>query len=185
MGILRFLLEMYFAAILGTAGFAKLDHSQLFLLTLQRLRIFPDWSTGAISKIFPWFEIILAFSLLLIMRPYKFIVDLIVLVFFIFFLIFNIVTSIENAPPKDCGCYGRALRRQGLRTERVTLFVQLILAGLLVFLSLWAVPLPTFYYLCSAVLFAGVSGWLGWRVWQRHLYFARVNQSIPIADSQI
>lgn len=185
MGILRFLLEMYFAATLGVAGFAKLDHPQLFLHTLQRLRILPDQSTVAISRLFPWFEIILAFSLLLIMRPYEFIIALIVLVLFISFFIFNIARSIGNSPPKDCGCYGMALRRQGVQTDRITLFIQLILAGLLVSLSLWVVPLPAFYYFGSALLFVGIGGWISWRIWQKHRYFTQVNQSVSITDSQI
>ncbi len=64
MQFLTLALDCYLAAVLGIAGFAKLDAPAPFAATLRQQHLLPSWSVGTIGRLFPWLEITLAGALL-------------------------------------------------------------------------------------------------------------------------
>ena len=167
MNILRFVLDIYFAMVLGTSGLAKIDSPAHFATVLRRQQLLPAWSVPLISKTFPWFEIIIAFLLLLAENIFK---TLVVFIVFALFLLFSIIKLIllVRGQSTDCGCYGKALSQKIEESGIVVAVVQVIFALGLFVLTLWQFPLPRIYYGVSAVLFATGFGWLTWKMWKRH-----------------
>ncbi len=168
MNILRFLLDIYFAMVLGTSGLAKIDSPAYFATVLRRQQLLPAWSINLISKAFPWFEIIIAFLLLLAESTCKILVVSTVCVLFLTFLLIKVILLVRGQST-DCGCYGKALSQKIEESGIVVAVVQAIFALGLFSLTLWQLPLPRIYYGVSAVLFATASGWLMWKMWKRRV----------------
>ena len=183
MGIFHFLIDIYFAAVLGVAGLAKLDDPHFFTSILHHQGILPKWSIGIIGKIFPWLEIVLPVLLLITTNIYKIAITIFTLILLIFFFIFNTVVYSKKRAESGCGCFGKYVRQRDFGTVVTTSFIQLILGMLLVVLSLWTYPFSRGYYLISSVLYIAVFSWLAWRTWQRHRRFAMAEKSAPIITS--
>lgn len=62
MDIIHYMLDLYFAAVLVTAGIAKIDDYQSFVRALSIHKI-PPWGIPAVKTAFPWIEILLGLSL--------------------------------------------------------------------------------------------------------------------------
>ncbi len=172
MSIIHFILDVYFAAVLGVAGLAKLDRSRFFHSTLHYRYHLPDWSAKIIGRTFPYVEIFLSITLLIATNTLKSVVTIAILALFSIFFVMHTREHISRKASDDCGCYGKALRRSGIQTNIITLFIQLSLAACLVFLTLFFAPLAYSYYLVGTVLFIGLYSLLGWNLWKRH-HFAK------------
>ncbi len=83
MGVVHFLLNIYFAAVLGIAGLAKLDDPNFFISVLHYQHIFPKWSIPILGKVFPWIEIAFPVILLISVNIYKSITTVFLLIIFI------------------------------------------------------------------------------------------------------
>ncbi len=132
MNLLRFLLDCYFALVLGISGLAKIDRPRLFAVTLRRHGILPTWSVGLVSRVFPWLEVLVAGMLIANVVPmYSVVIAL--FLFGGFLVIEGVLLATKRAA--DCGCYGGA-HRQRVDSASVTT------SGLLVALAaahLWLV----------------------------------------------
>src|SRR5579872_628941 len=127
MSILSFLLEMYFAAMLGVSGLTKLNDPLYFTNTLRQQGLLPPWSISPATKIFPWLEIIL--SLLLIAGIFAVWNALLLLALFVGFAGIKIVL-IAKGYDKDCGCFGGAKPQQVDSLSITVAVVYVLLAGL-------------------------------------------------------
>ena len=95
MSILLLGLELYFAAMLGVSGLAKVGQPAMFADTLRRHKILPSWSIKAVSTIVPWLEI--AVAVLLITGLVPILTGLLVLFLFTSFLIMeSILGSVQK-----------------------------------------------------------------------------------------
>ena len=178
MNIVHFLIDIYFAAVLGVAGLTKLDDPHFFSSQLHHQNILPKWSIGVTSKCFPYIEITLPILLLLTTSILKVLATFCILMLFFSFLIFNLMLDSKKRYKSDCGCFGKYLQQRGFNISIKTSFLQFLLAMFLVVLSLWMIVLPWVFYLVSAVLYIAAICWLAWRMWQRHRRLAK--SSAPI-----
>lgn len=94
-------MEFYFAALLGTAGLAKLASLHQFAATLRQQRILPHWSIAWVSRLVPWIEVGLA--CLLISGGAPRLAAVLTLLVFAGFLLFKVLLLRAN-PGVDCGC---------------------------------------------------------------------------------
>ncbi len=103
--IIRDALSLYFSAVLGISGLAKIDQLESFITTLTQQRIIPRRGVRIIGIALSWGEIFLALILLLgISLP---VAAVITLVIFVAFLITN-SALVRRGWETDCGCYGKA-----------------------------------------------------------------------------
>jgi hypothetical protein len=168
MSIIHFLLIIYFAAVLGIAGIAKIDSPTLFISELQYQYKLPSWSVRPVGKLFPWIELVVTIFFIGIAGLNKFFAGFLILAIFIFFSVLNKIKYNQKQNASDCGCYGRTLQKRGLSTNTTTLHIQVVLAILLVVITLLTNPLPEEYYFSCMILFIVGYSWLLWKTLQRH-----------------
>ena len=162
--LLRYVLALYFAAMLGVAGLAKIERPDLFALLLHQQHILPAWCVRAVSRVLPWYEMILAATLVAGIAPL--LVALLTLLLFVAFLMAQtFLLLLHRGTP--CGCYG------AMTTERAapaSVASAVLLAGLAT-AYVWLVGnIPAIDWhgrIAAWVLCASVAGWIGWRVRER------------------
>jgi hypothetical protein len=169
--ILHLGLELYFAAMLGVAGLAKIKHPAQFAATLRRHGIFPAWSIVGISRIVPWLQIAVAVSLVTDITPVA--TAVLVLMFFISFLIIETILVVTKRAT-ECGCYG-IVYPQKVDGASIMTSIILVLAATL---HLWIVvtriePLSMNWRLLSIALFFGTGCWLLSKMMKRHFHERR------------
>jgi uncharacterized membrane protein YphA (DoxX/SURF4 family) len=167
MDIAQFVLDLYFAAVLGVAGIAKVNNFSSFIHTLRDQYKMPDIHSEIIGRLFPWIEIFLAISLLTPILIYRFMIVCSVLLIFTLFLISKFLLLRGNHFKSECGCYGEITQNQNAFQNLITLIIQTALIILLGFITPFTSPLPWQYYLAVSVLLIGFYSWLLWKVWIR------------------
>lgn len=105
MSLLAFTGELYFAAVLGVAGLAKIGNPRRFATALLQQKIFPAWCINIFVKIVPWIEIVIA--LMVIFNAVEPLTAILILALFIVFLGLKIFL-LATGRVEDCGCYGSA-----------------------------------------------------------------------------
>lgn len=167
MDIAQFVLDLYFAAVLGVAGIAKVNNLSSFIHTLRDQYKMPDLHSEIIGRLFPWIEIFLAVSFLMPILIYRFMIVCSVLLIFILFLISKFLLIKGNSFKSECGCYGEITQKQNAFQNLITLIVQIAFIILLVYVTLFTSPPPWQYYFAGFVLLIGFYSWLLWKVWAR------------------
>lgn len=165
MQFLTLALDCYFAAVLGIAGLAKLDDPAPFAATLRQQHLLPSWSVGTISRLFPWLEITLAGALLSGIAAIR--VATFTILIFAGFLVVQILLATKHG--SDCGCYGAASPH---RIEGASIGTAALLSGLAgthLWLVAWAPAVDRPWRLIAGSCFAGIVGWLGWRIQRRRV----------------
>ncbi len=123
MSIFFLALTFYFAAVLGVSGLGKLEQPKEFGFVLRQYRLFPSWSIGGVSHLFPWAEMMIAAAL--ITGIARMLVAFVVLALFVSFFIMRAL--LMKRAGSECGCYGAAYKEQidGASLSTATLFVGL------------------------------------------------------------
>src|SRR5437870_6830986 len=103
-------LDLYFAAMLGVSGLAKVDQPARFMAALYRYRLFPAWSIPFLVRIVTLIELVVAASLVAGTLPV--VTAVVTCVLFGCFLVIRTVLVVTKRGT-DCGCYG------GLALEKV------------------------------------------------------------------
>lgn len=129
MAALLLLVELYFAAMLGVSGLAKLDAPEHFEATLRVHRLWPAQAIRPVSRIFPWLEVVVAIALIIGFAP-AFTAMLTLLLFGIFLSVETILVVTRRAT--ECACYGVAYRQ---KVDGASLIVSVILVTLAAFYS--------------------------------------------------
>ena len=175
MQFLTLTLDCYFAAVLGIAGLAKMDDPAPFAATLRRQRLLPAWSISAISRLFPWIEIVIAGALLSGIAALV-VAALTLLIFASFLVVQTLLLATKHGG--DCGCYGAASPHRVEEASVGTAALLACLAGV----HLWFVDRATAlgwpFRLVAGVCFAGIMGWLGWNIRQRRVASCRTQQIV-------
>jgi len=169
MGSILWGFHLYFAAVLGVSGLAKIDNHAFFASTLRRQRLLPGWSVGGINTFFPWCEVLIAF--LLVLSPGQgaaFLLGACVLLLFGMFLGIETILLTRKQEVSTCGCYGAAHQRKVSKSSLVTSALLLVLAGCQFWLTTWMVQPNWIEQVVGCALFCGVGGWFTWRMVQRH-----------------
>jgi peroxiredoxin len=130
MSALTLALEMYFAALLGISGLAKIDDPQYFINVLRQERLLPSRSIPLVGRILPWGELV--FAVLLIMGIGPFYSALFLVAFFAVLLGVKCLLFVTGRT-EDCGCYGSAKPE---RIDGASLGVSFLFL-LFAFLHLW------------------------------------------------
>lgn len=162
--LLRYALALYFAAVLGVAGLAKLERPALFALLLERQQLLPTRCIHGVSCGMPWREIALAAALVAGVAPM--LVAALTLALFTVFLAAQVLLSLlRRGTP--CGCYGVVAIERGASASVAT-------AALLVCLTaayLWTVdhlpPIDGHWRIVGVALITGCAAWIGGRIRQR------------------
>ena len=165
MAVLRFILSLYFAAMLGVAGLAKMEQPALFAAILRRQRLFPAWGIGAVSRLFPWCEIVLAVALVVGIAP-RFIATLLFALFAALTVVQAHLLIARRAVP--CGCYGAWSTRNIAGASATTSALLTGFAGLYLGLVCHGAAIAAPSRVLAGALFVGFEGWIGLRTWQRH-----------------
>ena len=164
MPFLTFALDCYFAAVLGIAGLAKMDDPAPFAATLRRPRLLPAWGIGAIGRLLPWCEILLAATLLIGVAPV--LVASLILLLCAAFLVGQALLLLTKSADA-CGCYGVASAHRVAGTSVATALLLLILAAIHLWLVTEAAMVAWQWRLAAGMLGAVAGSRLGWRTWQR------------------
>jgi hypothetical protein len=162
--LLRYLLALYFAAMLGVAGLAKLERPDLFALLLHQQHILPTWCVRAVSRFLPWCEIALAATLVAGIAPL--LVALLTLLLFVTFLMAQTLLLLRHRS-RSCGCYGALAIERAAPANVTSALLLFCLAAAYVW---WVGHIPAIgwhWRIAATVLFASFAGWIGWRVRQR------------------
>lgn len=165
MAVLRFMLTLYFAAMLGVAGLAKMEQPALFAAILRRQRLLPGWGIGAVSRLFPWCEIALAVALVAGIAP-RFVAALLLTLFAALTVGQIYLLIAQRAAP--CGCYGAWSTRNVAGASATTTTLLTCFAGLHLRLVCHGATIAAPWHLLAGSMFVGFEGWIGWRTWQRH-----------------
>lgn len=166
MSFVLFGLSLYFAAMLGVSGLAKVENTNSFASTLRRQRILPTWSIQLVSSMFPWLEVGIALLLIVTMGALAVWSAAITLLLCACFLATEITVALTKRAA-DCGCYGTAYKRKvdGASIGTSTLLV--LIAGLQLWLAGWT-PGPGWQWRLGALLvYVSAGVWLCSRMWQR------------------
>lgn len=159
MFVVYFLLELYFAAALGVAGIAKLDSAGSFLSLLYNAH-FPKWSIAIAGKAFPWFEILLSLTILVMPQEYMLPVSLLLFSLFLTFFCFNFWMVWKSPLAKNCGCYGQALKQENLEAKTVASFFQLLLVCFFIFFLVSSHPASNVFFRLASILICCGLVWL-------------------------
>lgn len=138
MTIVLLILDLYFAAMLGISGIAKLENVEYFADTLRRHRILPLWSIITVSRVFPWLEILGAVLLISGFKP----IETSIFTFFLFagFLAIELILVMTKRA-MECGCYGVAFPQTVDWVSLVVSLVLVALAGVHLWLEMWVSPI--------------------------------------------
>lgn len=161
MNVLLLGLELYFAAMLGVAGLAKIKHPEQFAATLRRHRILPAWSIVGVSRAVPWLEVAAAASLIAGTAPVA--TAALVLMFFVSFLVIETILVVAKRAT-ECGCYGVAYPQKVDEASVATSLVLVSAAAFHLWAVAWVEPISTEWRLPVIVLFGGAGCWLLWRI---------------------
>lgn len=177
MAVLSYLLDLYFAAVLGISGIAKLEQRGRFASTLRQHRLLPSWSVRAISSIFPFVEIAVA-AMLVTGIAAEFFISAVLALFCAFFVVEMILWVTKRS--EDCGCYGVAFVQKVGRATVATSALLVCLAALRIWMETRSSAEGGSWRLiagCTFVLFATA---LMLRVVQRRQQLPAVAES-PVA----
>lgn len=127
MAAVLLLVELYFAAMLGVSGLAKIDAPEHFEATLRIHRLWPAQAIRPVSRIFPWVEVVVAIALVVGFAP-TLTASLTLLLFGIFLGVETTLVVTRRAT--ECACYGVAYRQ---KVDGASLVVSAILVTLAAF----------------------------------------------------
>lgn len=165
MALLRFALTLYFAAMLGVAGLAKAEQPALFAAILRQQRLLPAWGVGAVSRLFPWCEIVLAVALVAGITP-RFIAAFLFTLFAALTVVQTYLLVAQRAA--TCGCYGAWSTRNVAGASATATALLTGLAGLHLGLVFHVAAIAATWRVLAGATFVGFEGWIGWRTCQRH-----------------
>lgn len=175
-------LELYFAAILGVSGIAKLVQPGYFTATLHRHRILPTWSIIGVSRTVPWLEIAVAVSLIVGMIPVA--TAIMVLILFASFLTIEVIL-IMTKRATECGCYGVAYPQKVDGASVATSAILVSAAVLHFWLSTWVEPVGIFWRLTAIIFVGGTGCWLSWKIVMRRYTSIRRLVMTPLNPSKV
>lgn len=164
--LLRYVLALYFAAMLGVAGLAKIERPDLFALLLHQQHILPTWCVRAVSLVLPWCEIALAAALVAGTAPLL-VALLTGLLFVIFFMAQTILLLMRHGT--SCGCYGAMAIERAAPMSVASAMLLACLAAAYSWLVGHAPAIDWHWRIAAGALFASFEGWIGWRVRQRRI----------------
>lgn len=164
MNLITFILELYFAAMLGVSGLAKAEQPERFADTLTRHRILPRWSVYPVSRLFPWAEVALAGLLVVGLAPLAAAIATLTL-FAIFGVIETVLVLTKRAT--ECGCYGVAYPQRVDHASIATSAILTMLAITHLWLTGHVAPVSWYWRLGGSILFLAAGAWLGWRILTR------------------
>lgn len=170
MGFAAFALELYFAAMFGVSGLAKMEQPDRFAATLNRHRILPHWSVHVTSRLIPLAEVVLAIVLVTGLAPTAATVATLVL-FAMFGAVETVLVVTKRAT--ECGCYGVAYPQQVDGVSIATSVVLVLLAIVDFWLTTHTAPIPWPWRPIGTILFLAGGMWLGWRILARHSSWQR------------
>lgn len=157
MGFLTLALEFYFVAVLGVSGLVKIDDPGYVATVFRQQRLLPTWSISAASRLFPWFEVLVALFLLSGIFP---ITGAFVLTsLFLFFLLVKCVL-LALGRTEDCGCYGRGREQKIDGPSIIVSCIFVALTGLHLWLTLRFSPVSWSWRLAGALLMLGAGCYL-------------------------
>lgn len=157
MSIVTFALEIYFAAMLGIAGFAKIYDPKHFAATLHQQKVVPEHSIGIFSRFISWTEVIVAFFIISGIAAIG--AAFIIVALFSGFLGFKIFL-LATGRTKDCGCYGSAKPEKVDGVSIVVSLILVLLAVLHLVLVIHASSVALQWRLVAVVIFVAVCGFL-------------------------
>ena len=154
-------LDLYFSAMLGVAGIAKLRQPSAFAATLRRHRILPPWSISPVSRGLPWVQV--AIALLLVSGSFPIVTSIAALALLVSFLMTECIL-LATKRATDCGCYGVAYRMKvdGASVAASSILVLLALVRLLLTSTTAAVE-PSLWRFSAAALVLTLGTWFLWR----------------------
>lgn len=162
--LLRYLLTLYFAAMLGVAGLAKIERPDLIALLMHQQHILPTWCVRAVSRVLPWYEMTLAATLVAGIAPLL-VALLTLLLFTTFFMAQTLLLVMHRGTP--CGCYGAMAIKRAAPANVASAALLFCLAAAHVW-SVGHIPAIDWHWrIAATVLFASFAGWIGRRVRQR------------------
>ncbi len=171
MAIIHYLLDMYLAIVLGTSGISKIDNPTYFIIAFRVQYKIPSKFASLIGKVFSWGELLLSIMLLYSINNMKLLVTVTIFFLFFLFLAFHMIAQARGFT-QNCGCYGNVPEGHEY-TNYGTLFLQTLLAGGAVALTIWTKPLPWKYYLISGIIVTVFACWLLWIIWQRRIFLKK------------
>ncbi|MGH2459202.1 MAG: MauE/DoxX family redox-associated membrane protein [Chloroflexota bacterium] len=164
MGLVTFILELYFAAMLGVSGLAKAEQPERFADTLRRHRILPRQSIDLVSRLFPWAEVALA-GLLVTGEAQHAAAIATVAIFATFSAIEVVLVTTKRAT--ECGCYGVAYSQRVDHASVATSTVLTVVAATHLWLVGHATPVDWQWRLGGSILLLVAGAWIGWRILSR------------------
>lgn len=157
MTAIHFILDAYFAAILGVAGISKIREPAQFAMALRQQRLLPHWSIVRVSSVFPWAEVVLA-SVLIVGIGNVISATLVTALFGGFLIIKVILVTTKSTT--GCGCYGHATANRVDSADLITSTALLCLAILHLWSAKTAAPAMWTWRLSAIVVFFAVGCWL-------------------------
>lgn len=152
-----FLLNVYFTAVFGISGLAKLHTLPSFAATLRHQRILPAWIIPTFSRIFPWLELVVATCLVTGFMPIF--TSLIVFALCITFLVIKVLLARTN-PTASCGCSGAMGYHKVDAASLVVSVVLIVLSTLQLAAAMWGAKVDVAWRLATAFVYCATTGWL-------------------------
>jgi len=156
--IMTVALEFYLALILGVSGVAKANNSTSFAIELREQGLLHHKLVPVVSKVFPYFEIILAIMLATAITPLITAVLLVsVMVCFLCVKLYLYNLNYNN----DCGCFGgiykQSINIESIITSAILLTIALIHLWLVTWVSLiewrWRVIISLLIFTFMIIVF--------------------------------
>lgn len=174
MDILFLILQLYFAAVLGVSGIAKIDNPYRFAFTLRRHNILPAKIIPIVSWIVPWLEIVVAALLLAGVAAIP--TAIVVMSLFVSFLITEVVLALSK-PATECGCYGAAFPQRVDSVSVMVLVIQVFLAAFYLWGMTWIEPVSIEWRALWSTLLGGIGLWLLVTVVRRRIRLSKTSET--------
>lgn len=165
MSYISFILSLYLAAVLGTAGLVKLEQPNTFNTILLRYKLVPKTAVKGICNYFPWVEI--AVAALLVSGVLPLIVATGTVVLFVGFLVVK-VRLVATKRNGDCGCFGAAYKEKVDLSSVLTATIMLMFSSVHWLLVAQGMTLGSPWRVAASAAFAACGLYLGWHVWRRY-----------------
>ncbi len=178
MSVCLFGLDLYFAAMLGVSGLAKLADRAPFVAALSRQHAAWRLGRAGTRRLLPYLEVVVATCLVTGFAPIAAAATVVAL-FTGFFLVKTMLALRRSQGA--CGCYGSAYLERVDGASVIASFILMAVAAAHLWLATSVEPVGTIWRAPAAGLYAGAVCWLGWKVVTRHRAARQADRSTPVS----
>lgn len=182
MSFLLFALDLYFAAMFGSSGLAKISNPRSFANILRQQRILPGWSTRIVSLTLPLAEILIA--LCLVAGLIAIVTATLVLALLLTFLGVKVYLLMTGSTA-DCGCHGSENPRPVDSASVIASAILALLAAVHLWFSIQVAPVNWPWRLIADCVFLVIGCFLIGKIIVRLRTRPHVSEQIAVSATPL